>query len=89
MPHLSANRGDIYVTSTKHAHATSAHMTHRLEEFKQWCKEDRAQSSSCRADEAQASYQTHASHASPAEREFFYRKRDVTERLVLGFPLFI
>lgn len=29
--------------------------------------------------EAHASYQTHASHASPTEREFFYRKRDVRD----------
>lgn len=48
MPHLSANRDDICVTSIKHAHAKTACGTHRLEEFRHWGKANRADSSSCR-----------------------------------------
>lgn len=48
MPHLSANRDGIYVTSIKHAHAITACESHSVEEFRHWGKADRAESSSCR-----------------------------------------
>lgn len=41
-------RDYIYVSSLKHAIATTAHGTHRLEEFRHWGNTDRADSSSCR-----------------------------------------
>jgi len=48
MPHFSANKDGIYVTSIKHAHAPTARGTRRLEEFWHQEKADRADSSSCR-----------------------------------------
>lgn len=75
MPHLSANRDDIYVTSIKHAHSATACGTHGLEEFRHWGKAGRADSSRQQQLQEQRlmpQTKTYANHANPVEREFFY-----------------
>lgn len=88
MPHLSANRDDIYVTSIKHAHSTTACGIHRLEEFRHWGKAGRADSSSCRDRGSCLRLKLMPIMLILWKGNSFIEK-DVSARLVLGFPLFI
>lgn len=88
MPHLSANRGDIYVTSIKHAHSTIACGTHRLEEFRNWGKADRADSSSC-TDRGSCLGLKPMPIMLILWKGNSFKEKDISARLVLGFPLFI
>lgn len=74
MPHLSANRDDIYVTSIKHAHSTTACGTHGPEEFRHWGEAGRVDSSRQQQLQGQRlmpQTKTYANHANPVEWEFF------------------
>lgn len=88
MPHLSANRDDIYVTSIKHAHSATACGTHGLEEFRHWGKAGRADSSSCR-NRGSCLRLKLMPIMLILWKENSFTEKDTSAKLVLGIPLFI
>lgn len=94
MPHLSANRDGIYVTSIKHAHAITACGSHRLEEFRHWSKARQGRQQQLQEQSLMPCTKTTASHAAPQKLNSFTeekkktKRKDASVRLVSQFPFF-
>lgn len=89
MPHLSANRDDICVTSIKHAHATPARGTHRLEEFRHWGAKPTGQTAAAAGTEDHALSQNSCQSCYSWRKGILLQKRDVSAKLVSRLSLLI
>lgn len=92
MPHLSANRDGIYVTSIKHAHAITACGSHRLEEFRHWSKARQGRQQQLQEQSLTPCTKTTASHAAPQKLNSFTEEKKKKKRckckVSLTIPLF-